>query len=195
MAVGDFEIGTTLALLPAMITAALVAVVNRKVWEIAVDMQHRTRAERPAALEHALRRHHTTSVRKFVLAVTGFSLALATILGIAVPLGAIDGFATIHDPAAVAAIFCVSLVGYAALGVGQLSAGYAMGLASPAGPARAAAGGVVVGLTVALALGLALGPGWAVGGLAAGTITFAILAIRATDRLLDSAAYHYATVF
>ncbi len=195
MAVGDFEIGTTLALLPAMITAALVAVVNRRVWQIAVDMQHRTRAERPAALEHALRTHHTASVRKFVLAVTGLSLALTVILGIAVPMGAINGFATIQDPAAVAAIFCVSLVGYAALGVGQLSAGYAMGLAAPKGPARAATGGVVIGLTVGLALALALGPGWAVGGLVAGTITFAVLAIRATDRLLDSAAFHYATVF
>ena len=195
LAVGDFEIGTTLALLPAMVAAALVAVVNRRVWQIAVEMQHRTRAERPAALEHALRIHHTTSVRKFVLAVTGLSLSLAIILGIAVPMGVIDGFASIHDPGAVAAIFCVSLVGYAALGVGQLSAGYAMGLASPAGPARAATGGVVIGLTVALALALALGPGWAVGGLAAGTITFAVLAIRATDRLLDSAAFHYATVY
>jgi glycosyltransferase involved in cell wall biosynthesis len=195
MAVGDFEIGTTLALLPAMITAALVAVYNRRVWQIAVEMQHTTRAERPAALEHALRTHHAASVRKFVLAVAGLSLALAAILGLAVPMGAINGFATIDDPAAVAAIFCVSLVGYAALGVGQLSAGYAMGLASPAGPARAATGGVVIGLVVALALALALGPGWAVGGLAAGTITFAILAIRATDRLLDSAAFHYATVF
>ena len=94
-----------------------------------------------------------------------------------------------------AAIFCVSLVGYAALGVGQLSAGYAMGLAAPKGPARAATGGVVIGPTVGLALALALGPGWAVGGLVAGTITFAVLAIRATDRLLDSAAFHYATVF
>jgi glycosyltransferase involved in cell wall biosynthesis len=195
LAVGDFEIGTTLALLPAMTTAALVAVYNRRVWQIAVEMQHTTRAERPAALEHALRAHHTSSVRKFVLAVAGLSLALAAILAIVVPTGKLDGFATIDDPSAVAAIFCVSLVGYAALGVGQLSAGYAMGLASPAGPARAATGGVVIGLVVALALALALGPGWAVGGLAAGTITFAVLAIRATDRLLDSAAFHYATVF
>ena len=44
-------------------------------------------------------------------------------------------------------------------------------------------------------LALLLGPAWASGGLALGTITFAVLAVLSTDRLLESSAYHYATVF
>ena len=194
-AVGDFEIATTLALLPAMVGTALVAVRDRRVWEIAVNAQHTTRAERPGVLAHALRSHHTTSLRTFLLLVTVLSVIEGALVWLVVGTGAIQDVATLQDNTAVAAIFVAALIGYAALGVGQLSAGYAMGLAHPHGPARAATGGVIVGLTLALALGFLLGPGWAVGGLAAGAIAFAVLAVRATDRLLEAAAFNYATAF
>jgi hypothetical protein len=139
--------------------------------------------------------HHGASLRRFVGVVALLSLIEGALLWLVIRTGAIDGIATLHDTRAVYAIFGTAIAGYAALGIGQLSAGYAMGLAHPQGPARAAAGGVIVGLAVALALALALGPGWAVGGLAAGAITFAVLAVRATDRLLEAAAFHYATAF
>jgi polysaccharide biosynthesis protein PelF len=194
-AVGDFEIGTTLALIPAMLATALVAARDRRVWEIATNTQRATRAERPGVLSHALRSHHSGSLRSFLLAVTLLSLIEGAIVWLAVGSDAIEGIVTLQSNTAVAAIFVTSLFGYAALGVGQLSAGYAMGLARPQGPGRAALGGVIVGLTGSLALALLLGPGWAVGGLAAGAIAFAVLAVRATDRLLEAAAFHYATAF
>jgi hypothetical protein len=194
-AVGDFEIATTLALFPAMLGTAIIAIRDRRVWEIAVNTQRLTRAERPGVLSHALRVHHGASLRRFVLTVTLISLIEGGLLWLVIGTGAITDVATLQSTSAVVAIFIAALVGYAALGIGQLSSGYAMGLAHPQGPARAATGGVIVGFATALILALVLGPGWAVGGLAAGAITFAVLAIRATDRLLEAAAYHYATAF
>ena len=192
----DFEIGTTLALFPAMLATAFIAVRERRVWEIAVNTQHTTRAERPGGLSHALRAHHAGSLRGFVLLVTALSLIEGAAVWLARQLRhPRSGRRTLQSHKAVGVIFAVSLVAYAALGVGQLSGGYAMGLAHPRGPARAAGVGVLIGLPLAIALAFAFGPGYAVGGLAAGAIVFAVLAIRSTDRLLDAAAYHYATAF
>jgi hypothetical protein len=193
--VGDFEIGTTLALFPAMIASALVAVSNRLVWPTAVTLQHRTRADQPGALAHALRSHHAKSLRTFAFVVTLLSLIEAGIVALVMPAGAIEKVATLQSHQTVAVVFGVSLLAFAALGAGQLSAGYAMGLASPSSPGRAALGGVVTGLLGGLVLALLLGPAWAAGGLALGTLTFATLAVLSTDRLLESSAYHYATVF
>jgi polysaccharide biosynthesis protein PelF len=194
-AVSDFEIGTTLALFPAMLATALVAVRDRRVWQVAVTTQHETRAERPGVLAHALRAHHNGSLRAFVVTVLALSALESVIIWIVVHTGALSGVVQLHDRQAVAVIFAVSLLAYAALGLGQLSAGYAMGLAHPRGPARSAAGGLLIGFPLAVALALAFGPGFAVGGLAAGAITFSVLAVRSTDRLLGAAAYHYATAF
>ena len=144
-AIGDFEIGTTLALFPAMLGTAIIAVRDRRVWEIAVNTQRLTRAERPGVLSHSLRVHHGASLRRFVGVVLLLSLIEGGLLWLVIETGAIDGIATLHDTRAVAAIFATALAGYAALGIGQLSAGYAMGLANPHGPARAAAGGVSSG--------------------------------------------------
>ena len=194
-AVGDFEIGTTLALFPAMIASALVAVSSRRVWEIAVHMQHGTRADQPGILAHTLRTHHAKSLRRFALVVTLLSLIEAGIVALVMPTGAIENVATLQSHTTVAVVFGFALFAFAALGAAQLSAGYAMGLANPRSPGRAALAGVVLGLVVGLALALLLGPAWAVGGLVAGTLGFAALAVRSTDRLLEGAAYHYATVF
>ncbi len=73
-AIGDFEIGTTLALFPAMLGTAIIAVRDRRVWEIAVNTQRLTRAERPGVLSHSLRVHHGASLRRFVGVVLLLSL-------------------------------------------------------------------------------------------------------------------------
>ena len=73
-AIGDFEIGTTLALFPAMLGTAIIAVRDRRVWEIAVNTQRLTRAERPGVLSHSLRVHHGASLRRFVGVVVLLSL-------------------------------------------------------------------------------------------------------------------------
>jgi hypothetical protein len=146
-------------------------------------------------LSHSLRVHHGSSLRHFAATVALISLIEGGLLWLAIATGAIDHVVSLQNTSAAVTVFAVALAGYAALGIGQLSAGYAMGLAHPQGPARAAAGGVIVGLAGAVAMALLFGPGWAVGGLAAGAITFAVLAVRATDRLLEAAAFHYATAF
>ena len=66
-----------------------------------------------------------------------------------------------------------------------------MGLAIPTDlRGRAALGGVIVGLVEQRSCSRCCsGPAWAVGGLAAGAITFAVLAVRATDRLLESGGF------